>query len=693
MLRKTNRENSPTMAPQNGVASEELRRYDLLVAGLDLLNEAVAVFDAAPKLVAWNKAMLRLLDFPESLVRVGAPFEDFVRFNAERGEYGTGDMEKLVAERMASVRAFEPHHAERTRPNGKVLSIRGVPIPNLGFVSLWTDVTEQRHYERVIEEQNAALEARVRARTAELEQSNASLAEANAEIDQIAGALRKSEERLRLILDSIPALVAHVDAGERYRYANRGYASWFGLTKEEIVGRSVAEVFGPEAYSVVRPHLHEALKGERVSYEYARCNAEGRTVHARSVVVPDVSLEGGFQGYFVLSVDITEQKASQAALIQAQKMEAVGQLTGGLAHDFNNLLTIIIGNLAALKEKQAGSVNEYLDPALHAARRGAELIRRLLTFSRRQTLEPSAVDVGAVVGNMVQLLSRSIAESVSVTTELPETALYAMVDPHQLENALVNLAINARDAMPGGGALSIRVSERRISPAIARLVEVPPGTYVQFDVTDTGSGIDPALLPRVFEPFFTTKPFGAGSGLGLSMVYGFIRQSGGNIRILSTQGKGTNVRFVLPRCEAPKPAATSGHPASDERSGKGKLVLLAEDEPEVRRVVRLQLAELGYPVLEVASGIEARQMLEQVGDITLLISDMVMPGGIGGSELAEIAAQLRPDLPVLLMTGYASATVTGDKTRLDIPVLRKPFDRQTLSAALEHLESKLENDT
>ena len=210
-------------SPPKGLSSEELRRYDLLLAGLDLLDQAVAVFDATPKLVTWNKAMLRLLDFPESLVRVGTPFEDFVRFNAERGEYGSGDMEKLVADRMASVRAFEPHHAERTRPNGKVLSIRGVPIPNLGFVSLWTDVTEQRHYERVIEEQNAALEARVQARTAELEQSNASLARANAEIDQIAAALRKSEERLRLILDSIPALVAHVDAGQRYRYANRGY--------------------------------------------------------------------------------------------------------------------------------------------------------------------------------------------------------------------------------------------------------------------------------------------------------------------------------------------------------------------------------------------------------------------------------------------------------------------------------------
>lgn len=377
---------------------EQRRRYDLLLAGLDLLDQAIAVFDATPKLVTWNKAMLRLLDFPESMVKVGTPFEDFVRFNAERGEYGPGDIDALVLERVASARAFQPHYIERARPNGKVLAIRGVPIPNLGFVSLWTDITEQRRYEAVIQQQNAQLEARVLERTAELEQANAQLAQANSEIDQIAGALRLSEERLRLILDSIPALIAHVDAGQRYRFANRSYAEWFGYTKESIVGRSIEEVFGPEAYGAIRHHLDDAAQGERVSYEYARKNADDRIVHARSVVVPDVSIEGGFQGYFVLSIDITEQKANQAALIQAQKMEAVGQLTGGLAHDFNNLLTIIIGNLSALQgQLNGGASNEHVEPALQAARRGAELIRRLLTYSRRQPLEPSSIDRKSVV--------------------------------------------------------------------------------------------------------------------------------------------------------------------------------------------------------------------------------------------------------------------------------------------------------
>ena len=674
--------------------ADESRRYDLLLAGLDLLDQGLAVFDSTPRLIAWNKAFLRLLDFPDSMVRVGTPFEDFVRYNAERGEYGEGESDAQVAARMAAVRAFQPHYTERERPTGEVLAIQGVPIPNLGFVSLWTDVTEQRRYQELIQQQNVELEMRVKARTSELENANSRLAHANAEIDDIAGALRRSESRLRLIMDSIPALIAYVDADQRYQFANRGYADWFGLSSEEIVGRSVEEVFGAETYAEINEHLARAHgAGERVSYEYARTTAEGRKVYARSVVVPEISPEGGVLGLFVLSIDITEQKASQAALIQAQKMEAVGQLTGGLAHDFNNLLTIIIGNLSGLQGSLPDNpqkAGEYVEPALHAARRGAELIRRLLTFSRQQTLEPCAVEIGTLVHNMTQLLARSLTESIEVRTEIPTERLYAHVDPHQLENALLNLAINARDAMPGGGTLTIRVSTRVIAQALAEVVEVPAGDYIQLDVTDTGSGIDPALLERVFEPFFTTKSFGAGSGLGLSMVYGFVRQSGGNIRILSTPEQGTNVRFVVPRTGAPAPVSAPQSGPTGTASGARPLVLLVEDEDEIRRIVRLQLGELGYPVIEASNGLEAQAMLDNVPDIGLLVSDMLMPGGIGGRELLEHARQTRPALPVLLITGYAGGAQEGPP---QAALLRKPFDRDALAAALEQLHPPTEPTT
>ena len=669
-------------APRAGTP-EELRRYDLLLAGFDLLDQAIAVFDATPKLVTWNKAMLRLLDFPESLVRVGTPFEEFVRFNVQRGEYSGGtrnptEVERLVAERMAAVRAFQPHNAERIRPNGQVLSIRGVPIPNLGFVTLWTDITEQRRYEQLIESQNAELENRVRARTAELEA-------ATTRLDNVAAQLARSEERLRLIMDAIPALIAYVDSGERYRFANKGYAEWFGLDKNAIVGCSIEEVFGPEAYAQIKPYLEQAAAGEQVSYEYSRTNASGKPVYARSAVVPEASLSGGVQGFFVLSIDITEQKASQAALIQAQKMEAVGQLTGGLAHDFNNLLTIITGNLHTLRDKLPAhqGYEEHLEPALSAARRGTELIRRLLTFSRQQPLEPAPVEVGALVHGMSQLLSRSLTERIDIKLELPTEKLHALVDPHQLENALLNLAINARDAMPDGGILTISLATRHVSPSLALLVEVPAGDYVQFDVSDTGTGISPELMPRLFEPFFTTKAFGAGSALGLAMVYGFIRQSGGNIRILSTPGKGTNVRFIVPMSDSPPPPPPTPRHAAASITNQSRLTLLVEDEPEVRKVIRQQLTELGFPVIEASNGVDARAMLEAVEDISLLISDTVMPG-LGGRELAAIAHTLRPRLPILLITGYATRDVPAGGS--GIPTLRKPFDRAALAVALAALD-------
>ena len=670
---------STANAPSPDSASEDARRYDLLLAGLDLLDQAIAVFDATPKLVTWNKAMVRLLDFPESLVRVGTPFEAFVRFNAERGEYGEQDVEKQVAERMASVRAFEPHYAERTRPNGKVLAIRGVPIPNLGFVSLWTDITEQRRYETLIQQQNVLLEARVRERTAEL-------LSAKTEIDDIAQALGRSEARLQMIIDSIPALVAYVDSHRVYQFANRGYAEWFGLSKDRIVGRSIVEVFGTEAYAQIREHLDTASRGEQVTYEYARKDEKGRAVYARSVVVPEIDASDQVVGFFVLSIDITQQKASEAALIQAQKMEAVGQLTGGLTHDFNNLLTIIIGNLDAARERCDPAIaSAYLNPAVHAAQRGAELIRRLLTFSRRQTLEPSAIEVGKLVHDMTQLLSRSLTESVRIVTRLPPAPVHALADPHQLENALLNLAINARDAMPDGGELTITVNARHIPASLAMLTELPEGDYVQIDVSDTGAGIDPELLPRVFEPFVTTKPFGQGSGLGLSMVYGFVRQSGGNIRVRSTPGKGTQVTFVLPRTDPPPASAPTARRTGASANARRCPVLLVEDEPEVRKIIRLQLTELGYPVLEADNGVDAEALLAHVPDIGLLISDTVMPGGIGGKALLRFARETRPDLPALLITGYASGDAGDEGDAPDVPVLRKPFDRDVLERTLQTL--------
>lgn len=659
----------------------------MLQAGLDLLDRGITVFDSGLRLVAWNASFLRLLDFPPEMARIGAEFASFVRYDAARGEYGPPgeiDIEAVVAEQITLATGRVPHVSERQRPNGRILTLRREPLPEGGFVTLYSDVTEQRYIEHLTEHQNNQLEERVRRRTAQLENANANLTRANAENSRITAALRRSEERLRLINDTIPILIGYVDKEEIYQYANRGYAHWYGHPEGGVVGRAVREITGEQVYAQVREPIRRALAGQQVSYEYQMERAD-KTVFAHSTLVPEFSPEGETLGFFVFSHDITEQKRMQAALVQAQKMEAIGQLTGGLAHDFNNLLTVVIGNLAALQDQnpQDATVNEFVEPALQSARRGVQLIKRLLTFSRQQPLEPQAVDIGRLISSLSKLVRRSLPESIAVSTDLP-SALFALVDPGQLESALLNFALNARDAMPDGGRLHIAARPVELQ-ANASAFDVAPGHYAMIEIVDNGCGMDSATLARVFEPFFTTKRFGLGSGLGLSMAYGFAQQSGGGIVIQSQPGQGTTVLMALPQT---RPEIDGEAPLDDTPLLLGgELVLLVEDDPNVRRVVRQQLTDLGYPVIEAENGAQAREMIEHVPDIAILVSDIIMPGGINGRQLAEWVMRERPQLGILLMTGYADEQDSGAASEL--PLLAKPFVRQDLARALQRVHRGL----
>jgi PAS domain S-box-containing protein len=679
----------------------EQQRHELLQAGLDLLDQGITVFDADLRLVAWNQALLRLLEFPENLTYVGAPFDSFMRYNAERGEYGPGDVDALVAERVGMARTFQPHRTERERPNGQILSVRGEPLPHHGFITLYTDITAQRRYERMIREQNAELERRVAQRTAEQQTSNRQLRSAHEANQQITAALRRSEERLRLITDTVPAMIGYFDRDEVYRYVNKGYADWFGHSKSRVLGRTIAEVVSPEVYAAVSPHVALALQGQRVTYEYATTGATGRSMHARSELVPEVGPDGEVLGCFVLSVDITQLRDAQAAVVQAQKMEAVVQLTGGLAHDFNNMLAVMIGNLAALRDRHPDDPDtaEFLMPALKASHSGAELIRRLLTFARKQPLAPQPVDVAELIDDAVHLLRRSLPDAVQVVVVPPESGAptLALTDAHQLESALVNLAINARDAMPEGGELRIEARPVHLGRLAAAAIDVSPGDYVRITVTDTGIGMDAATQARVFEPFFTTKRFGSGSGLGLSMVYGFAKQSGGGVILHSRLGEGTQVSLLLPQTGQPShdtelsdepsaPLNPASLPGPATALTDRPLVLLVEDNDELRRVIRRQLVGLGYPVIEAAHAEEALDLLQNVPDIGLLISDIVMPGRLDGRALSRQARLSHPDMHILLISGYAdemNLPTHGDMPRL----LRKPFSSRELGDALDQLDT------
>lgn len=637
-------------------------RLDQIEAGLHLLDQGITVFNSDLKMVAWNEPFLRLLDFPAALAFVGADFESFIRYNAERGEYGEGDVEAQIRARVDAARDTKPHNFERTRPDGQILRIHGEPLPHRGFITLYTDITDQRRFENLIKDQNAELEQRVVQRTE---------------------ALRRSESQMRLITDTIPALIAYFDSSQTYRYANLGYCNWFNKTADDVVGNSIHNIIGIRAQDSVKHHIARALSGEQVTYEYAMIR-NGEKVYARSILVPEIDSAGLVVGCFVLSFDISEQKRMQAALVQAQKMEAIGQLSSGIAHDFNNLLTIVVGNLSILKEQANTNpaILNLIEPALEAGKRGAQLVQRLLSFSRQQPLRPTVINIRNLIEDIIPLLQRSLSSRITLSLEFNQEPLIARIDAHQLENALLNLAVNARDAMPDGGSLTIHAHRVSLDEAACREYDVVQGDFIRIDVSDSGAGMEPEIQARIFEPFFTTKDFGRGSGLGLSMIYGFAKQSGGGITVTSEPENGTTMSLVLPvHDETPEeyiPASQTGV----LMSRSGQLVLLVEDDPDVRQVIRNQLLDLGHPVLEADNSAHALELIRNINDIAIVVTDVIMPGSRNGREMARDAKALRPNLHIVIMSGFEDL-LNGKHGDEDLFFsLNKPFSKHELAIAL-----------
>jgi len=393
--------------------------------------------------------------------------------------------------------------------------------------------------------------------------------------------------------------------------------------------------------------------------------------------------------------EVTAIREQQAALQQAeeqlrqsQKMEAVGQLTGGIAHDFNNLLTGVIGSLdmlgLRLEQGRFADLERYASAAKGAAERAAALTHRLLAFSRRQALDPSATQTNERVLDMEELIRRSVGPQVEIHIELAEALNLTLCDPHQLENALLNLCINARDAMPEGGVLRIVTANRRLNEVQAAALELPAGDYVTLAVLDTGSGMPPEVLARAFDPFFTTKPVGMGTGLGLSMIYGFAKQSGGIAHIASAPGRGTTVTLYLPRLMEPPAVPVDTPRALALRYPEGMTVLVVDDEPLVRMLVDEALREHRIRTLEATDATTALQVLESDTPLDLLIADVGLPGGLSGCQLAALARERRPGLRTLLITGYAEADLPGESLPTPgVEVLAKPF---TLDRLMTHID-------
>lgn len=664
--------------------ADSLRRYESLQAGLDLIDQGFTLIGEDLRMLAWNKSFLRLLDFPQDMAYVGAPFESFLRFNAARGEHSDGD--KDMYEQTGATFTLKAHDIERVRPNGCVLRVRGEPVPGYGFVTIYSDVTQQRQTENLIRDQNFLLESRVVERTAELSAINAQMREALHQNQQIAASLQRSEAQMHLITDSIPALVAYFDSERNYRYINRGYRDWFGLDPGNPQAVSARDFLGVDTYTRIKPNVARAFRGEAVTFEYDITTIDGRALVARTSLIPELAADGAVVGCFELTFDITEERRSHELLVQAKKMQALGQLTGGLAHDFNNILTVILGNLVMLAEQPSAKahVNDFINPAIDAARRGSKLIQGLLSFSRTQPLEARVIDLNALVMAVDTLVGNTLPEAVKLTTSAAASPLMVCLDPHQLQNVLINLILNARDAIDGRGDIAVRCAAAVLDDLHAAHIGLPAGPYACVQVEDNGCGMDAATKARVFEPFFTTKMPGRGTGLGMATVYGFARQSNGAIDIQTEPGKGTCVTLWLPviaeNLNAQAASAQLQQPPqiNADPAGHRGLALLVEDDAGVRQIVRRLLLDFGFAVIEAETGAEAIDIIDQTPGIALVLSDIVMPGGVNGRQVARHAMGHGGVGKIILMSGYAP---DGDELP-GVPVLAKPFTKAQLATLL-----------
>jgi PAS domain S-box-containing protein len=627
----------------------------------NLVDYAICMLDPDVRVVSWNPGAERIKGYGADEI-IGQHFSCFYTPEDRAAGVPTEALNKAVTTGRFATEAW------RVRKDGSRFWAAVVidPIREggqlIGFAKITRDMTEQRAAHL------AALE---------------------------------SERRFRLLVQSVTDYAIYMLDPDGYvANWNPGAARIKGYTAAEIVGGHFSRFYTPEDRDQRLPWkaLEQARQNGRYEAEGWRVRKDGTRFWASAVIDAIRDDDGERIGFAKITRDLTERRATQLQLeqsreqlFQAQKMEAVGQLTGGLAHDFNNLLTGISGSLELLRMRLAqgrmADLDRYIASAQGATSRAASLTHRLLAFARRQTLDPKPSNANKLIAGMEDLIQRTVGPAIKIETVLGIGTWPILCDPNQLESAILNLCINARDAMPDGGRLTIETANSSVDQADARARDMTAGQYVAICVTDTGAGMSPQVMARAFDPFYTTKPTGQGTGLGLSMVYGFAKQSGGQVRLYSEIDQGTTVRLYLPRHSGDMDEEVDQQTRElVPHAEANETVLLVDDEATIRMVVTDVLNELGYSVIEASDSASGLRILQSEVRIDLLITDVGLPGGLNGRQMADAARDKRPALKVLFITGYAENAVIGSgRLHPGMHVLAKPFAMDQLASRIKSI--------
>ena len=645
--------NVTTEVTAREAAAEAHRR---LMEAIEILPAGIMIYDRDDRLLLANARMRELFPRGGSIFDRGTTRQAQLEFAIAQGIIPVAPerAESWVRDRMASFR-MSPATLIMPFTDGRWFQHIGRKTTDGGTISVLIDVTELKRTE-----------------------------------EELRQAKRQSDESLAL-LDTLqsaaPVGFAFIDPGFRHVRVNEALAAINGLSARDHVGRTVEEVV-PDLWQQIGPICARVLEEQRpvLNVEISgETPAKPGELRQWLATFYPIRAGDGIIGIGIVSIEVSEQRRMEAQLRQAQKMEAIGNLTGGLAHDFNNLLGVVIGNLDLLCDSREvdPDIIELAGEARDAALRGADLTRRLLAFARRQPLQPRRIDVNDLITSTVKLLGRLLGETIAISLDLAPDLWPTVVDAAQLEASLANLAANARDAMPAGGNLAIATRNRSLDARyVAEHPYVTAGDYVLIEISDSGSGMPPEVLGRIFEPFFTTKEQGRGSGLGLSMVFGFMKQSGGHVTAYSEVGVGSTFRLYFPRAAA---MGAAGQPHLEEPilRGNDEMVLVVEDNAALRRVAVRQLAELGYRVREADGAHAAIEAIAADDAVDVLFTDVIMPGGMDGRQLADVVARRWPHIKPLLTSGFPGSVVdSGRGFASQMPLLSKPYRKDQLARAL-----------